>query len=367
MRLGIVEMMPGDFRTWTGEHTSAVRELGFTGFGFHLDGELAFDITPEDCRRYHEFMAGEDLDLAQFAILYKECLFSPDAAERDAVTAKINRGTEIAAALGAQSFLLRPGSLSPHGSWTPHRDNHLPQSRERLIETLQPIARKAEAEGVILAMETHVVSIMDPPAACRDIVADVGFDHFRLIMDAVNHFGSIQTVYRSTEFLNHIFDTMGPLAPVAHLKDLKVSPGLVVHIDQEIPGEGELDLALMLQRFDALVATSPQYASPRCEHRLRHPAARLPSSGSGPRHRPHICLTRHVFRSHGVGWKVSVARCISPRRRPSFLAVSVVMWPNCRRRGSHLYRMQGRVPESCSDATTICSPVGVRTTWGTGS
>ena len=100
MRLGIVEMMSGDFRTWTKDHTRAVRDLGFTGFGFHLDGETAFDIAPDDCRRYHEFMAGEGLDLVQFAILYRECLFSPDAAERAAVTVKINRGTEIAAAQG---------------------------------------------------------------------------------------------------------------------------------------------------------------------------------------------------------------------------------------------------------------------------
>ena len=252
MRLGIVEMMPGDFRTWTKDHTRAVRDLGFTGFGFHLDGETAFDITPDDCRRYHEFMAGEGLDLVQFAILYRECLFSPDAAERAAVTVKINRGTEIAAALGAQAFLLRPGSRSPAGSWTPHRDNYLPESRDLLVETLKPIARKAEEDGVILAMETHVVSIMDPPEKCRDIVEAVGADHLRLIMDAVNHFGSIQDVYHSSAFLNCIFDAVGPLAPVAHLKDVKVSPGLVVHIDQEVPGEGELDLALMLQRFDAL-------------------------------------------------------------------------------------------------------------------
>jgi sugar phosphate isomerase/epimerase len=39
---------------------------------------------------------------------------------------------------------------------------------------------------------------------------------------------------------------------LAHIKDLKVSNGLVLHIDQEVPGEGELDLALVLKRFDAL-------------------------------------------------------------------------------------------------------------------
>ena len=39
---------------------------------------------------------------------------------------------------------------------------------------------------------------------------------------------------------------------MAHIKDLKVSNGLVLHIDQTVPGEGELDLALVLQRFNAL-------------------------------------------------------------------------------------------------------------------
>ena len=252
MRLGAVERMPGDFRTWSKAHTRAVRDLGFTGFGFHLDGDMAFDITAADCDRCRQFMAGEDLDLVQFAITYAECLFDPDPAVRKAVTAKIDRGTEIAAQLEAQAFLLRPGSASGAGSWTPHPDNHLPESRERLIDTLGPIAAKAEREGVILAMETHVVSIMDPPEVCRQIVEAVGSDHLRLIMDVVNHFGNIQDVYHSTEFVDHVFDAVGELCPVAHLKDLRVSPGLVVHIDQAVPGEGELDLGRMLQRFDAL-------------------------------------------------------------------------------------------------------------------
>lgn len=252
MRLGIVEMMPADFRTWTAQHTQAVRDLGFTGFGFHLRGEDVFDIRPADCRGYHEFMAGEGLDLAQFAITYGECLFDPDPAVRARVTAKIDAGTRIAAQLSAQTFLLRPGSRSPAGSWTPHRDNHSPESRDLLIETLKPIARTAEREGAILAMETHVVSIMDPPEKCRYIVEAVGSPNLRLIMDAVNHFPSIQDVYHSRAFLDRIFDAMGTLAPVAHLKDLKVSPGLVVHIDQAVPGEGELDVGHMLARFHAL-------------------------------------------------------------------------------------------------------------------
>ncbi len=252
MRLGIVGMLPGDFRTFTKTQMAAIRALTFTGFGFHLNGDDIFDITTADCRHYHQLMAGEGLDLAQFAITYNECLFHPERAIRERAMTKINRGTEIAAQLCAQAFLLRPGGLNPAGPWAPHRDNHRPENTARLVETLKPLAQKAEQEGVLLALETHAVSVMDPPEKCRAIIEAVGSNHLRLIMDAVNHFQCLQQVYHSTEWVNHIFDVMGPIAPLAHLKDLKVSNGLVLHIDQEVPGEGELDLALVLRRFDAL-------------------------------------------------------------------------------------------------------------------
>ncbi len=252
MRLGIVGMLPGDFRTFTQEHMQAIRDLGFSGFGFHLNGDDVAAITPGECAAYHRFMTDWDLDLAQFAITYDECLFHPDRQIRDRVSAKIARGTELAAQLGAQAFLLRPGGLNPAGPWTPHRDNHRPEHVEPLVETLRPLAAQAEGEGVLLAMETHAVSIMDPPEKCREIIAAVGSENLRLILDVVNHFQCLQQVYHSTDWVNHIFDEVGAISPLAHIKDLKVSNGLVLHIDQEVPGEGELDLALVLKRFDAL-------------------------------------------------------------------------------------------------------------------
>lgn len=252
MRLGIVGMLPGDFRTFRPKQMQAIRDLGFTGYGFHLDGDDVFDIAAQDCAAYRRFMAGQGLDLAQFAITYRECLYSPDRAQRESVSARIRRGTEIAAQLEAQAFLLRPGSLNPAGPWTPHRDNHRPEHVETLVDTLRPLARVAEQEGVLLAMETHAISIMDPPVKCREIVERVGSANLRLIMDPVNHFACLQQVYHSTDWVNHIYDEMGAIAPLAHIKDLKVSNGLVLHIDQEVPGEGELDLALVLKRFHAL-------------------------------------------------------------------------------------------------------------------
>ena len=40
---------------------------------------------------------------------------------------------------------------------------------------------------------------------------------------------------------------MNPISVVGHCKDIKLSNGLVLHIDEEIPGDGELDLATALK------------------------------------------------------------------------------------------------------------------------
>ena len=40
---------------------------------------------------------------------------------------------------------------------------------------------------------------------------------------------------------------MNPISVIGHVKDIKLSSGLVLHIDEETPGAGELDLALALK------------------------------------------------------------------------------------------------------------------------
>jgi len=252
MRLGVVGMVPEDFRTCTPAHLSAITALGFTGFGCHLDGALAFAITVDDCAAFKAQYTAAGLELAQFSLTYSECLFSADQQVRELVTRKIARGIALAAQLGAQALLIRPGSLNPAGPWTPARENHYPESLERLIDTLRPIAAQAEAAGVLLVMETHATSIMDSPEVCRAVVEAIGMPKLRLTMDVVNHFQTLRQVYSSSERIDHIFDIMGEIAPVAHIKDIIVQNKHVLHLDEAVPGEGELDIGRLLRRFQSL-------------------------------------------------------------------------------------------------------------------
>ena len=251
MRLGVVGLC-SDFRTLTSDEIANIKALEFTGLSFHFRSAEIPSVPPDACNRCVQMLEAAKLDLVQFGITYDECLFHPDAAVREAAIESVQRGMETAVSLGAHHYLFRPGSLNPDGAWTSHRDNHLPESMERLIETLKPIAAYAERHELTLVMETHAVSIMGSPEICREVVEQVGSDRLRIVMDFVNHFQTLRQVYDSEDRLNHIFDVMGPVAPMAHIKDISVQNGLVLHLNEEVPGEGELALGVALKRFDTL-------------------------------------------------------------------------------------------------------------------
>lgn len=251
MRLGVVGLC-GDFRTLTSDEIENIKALEFTGLSFHFRSAEIPSVPPDACSRCVRMLEDANLDLVQFGITYEECLFHPDVPVREAAIASVQRGMVTAASLNARHYLFRPGSLNPDGAWTSHRDNHLPEAMERLIETLKPIAAHAEQHELTLVMETHAVSIMGSPEICREVVERVGSDRLRIVMDFVNHFQTLLQVYNSEARLNHIFDVMGPVAPMAHIKDISVQNGLVLHLNEEVPGEGELELGVALKRFDEL-------------------------------------------------------------------------------------------------------------------
>jgi sugar phosphate isomerase/epimerase len=249
MRLGVVGMVSENFRTCTPAQMQAIAALGFTGFGCHLDGALALEITAADCAAFKALYRAAGLELAQFSLTYSECLFSAERSVRELVTKKIARGIALADQLGAQALLSRPGSLNPAGPWTPARENHRPESLERLIDTLRLIAVQAQAAGVLLVIETHATSIMDSPEICRTVIEAIGAPKLRLTMDVVNHFQTLRQVYDSGARIDHIFNIIGDIAPVAHIKDIIVQNRHVLHLDEAVPGEGVLDIGRLLQRF----------------------------------------------------------------------------------------------------------------------
>ena len=171
---------------------------------------------------------------------------------RDRVVKTIGRGIEAGRALRAHNVLIRTGSLNPAGSYDPTPENHEPGRLDVLIDTLSRVADKAEEEGMTVVIETHVLTIMGSPEINRQVIDTVGSPRLRVVMDYVNHFQSWEQAYHSTERLNHIFDVMGPISTVSHIKDISVEPGFVLHMNEEVPGAGVLDLVTAVRRWEEI-------------------------------------------------------------------------------------------------------------------
>lgn len=247
MRLGVVGMLPGDPAEIYGPHLVAIRALGLTGAGLSVSGSGSAAASAPVWQRVRRLFSEEGMDIVQVGIAYRACLFDPDDGVRERLLEDIRRGIGIAQALGGHVALIRSGSLSPNGAYSPHRDNHSPACRDRLLESLRWLAEVAESMGQTVAVETHLLTIMRSPEVNRAIIRDVGNQRLRLVMDYVNHFQTLHQVYNSRARLREIFEAMGPISAIGHCKDISVRDGFVIHMDEEVPGEGELDLGTALR------------------------------------------------------------------------------------------------------------------------
>lgn len=252
MRLGVVGMMPADFRDIDASQLAAIADLGLTGAAMHSPIASLEDVTSAECAAVRATIEASGMDFVQFGLGYGECLFDPDAAVTDTLIIGIGRGIEVAAELQANFCLLRTGSLAGRGSYSPSPANHTPECRARLVSSLRAIGDKAEAAGVTMVIETHLLTIMDSPETNASVLKDVGSDRIRVVMDCCNHFQAVHQVYDSRARLDTIFQHMGPIAGCGHLKDAAVRDGFVSHIDEEVPGEGDLDLGYLLQLWQQL-------------------------------------------------------------------------------------------------------------------
>ena len=219
---------------------------------FHASGAVLAEVTSGDLRACRQRYRDVGLELAQLGLGYGECLFDPDPAVRAAIQRTIVRGLAVAGELDAGVMLMRTGSLNPTGPYNPSPRNHEPGRLELLIDELRRVAAAAESAAVDVVIETHNLTILGSPEINRQVIETVGSARLGVVMDFVNHFQSLEQAYASTARLNHIFDVMGPISPLGHIKDLATADGFVVHLNEALPGEGCLDLHTAVRRWEEL-------------------------------------------------------------------------------------------------------------------
>jgi sugar phosphate isomerase/epimerase len=159
----------------------------------------------------------------------------------------------LGASVGADMVCIRPTSMVPNRPWSPHPLNYAPETEQRLVESLYHVTRTCADYGMPIALECHVTTTLHDPATSRRIIEQVGSRWLKVNLDPANFACDHLTAYDTTGLLNNLFDTLGPYALAAHVKDVLVEDEHVVHISETQPGTGLMDFETFLRRFEALL------------------------------------------------------------------------------------------------------------------
>jgi len=248
MKLGVVGLLP----PWQQIDVAAaqrVRSAGYRGVSIFFQKPLEAD--PAAVGQLKSALENADLEVAQANGWY-EVLVHPDDAVRAEGVAGLHALTRIGRQLDAKTVYVRPGSLSPTGAWYPHAGNYAPEVFERLVDSLRAAAQTAAAEGMVLALEGHVLSLLDTPQRMRDVLDAVGSPALQFNTDPVNFIGTVRDTFDPSRVLDDLVARLGSYTVAAHLKDMAVRDHLVLRIDEVVIGEGTMDYGRLLRQMEQI-------------------------------------------------------------------------------------------------------------------
>jgi sugar phosphate isomerase/epimerase len=238
-------------------------DLGITVLGTH------FGPTPEDVEPHavvtREWLAGWGLRIVQ-ATGHNPVLVGDDPARREADLQRFTRSFIVARLLGSPMVLTGCGSYHPTHHYGPHPRNHTPEARERIVEFLRLAAPRAEDNGVVLALECHLITALDTPEHIREVVDAVGSPSIKVNFDPVNLLDGVDAVFDSGARMDAMLTELGPRYHwTAHAKDVLIEPRLALHLEEAVCGDGQLDWPAYLRCAERL-GTPERPAAVLVEH-----------------------------------------------------------------------------------------------------
>jgi sugar phosphate isomerase/epimerase len=242
------DITPDRLARWSG--------LGVRGLITH------FATAPDEVAALHaptlsRLLVDHDVAIFQYAGVNAN-LVHPDRDLPGEVVPRIRAACVAAQRLGAQMLICGCGSYDERNFYGPHPGNHTEPARRRLIDALRLIAPIVADHGLVLALECHVLTTLDTPERIREILDEVDSPAVGANFDPVNLLGSVAAVHDNAVEVRRIRSVIGDRCTAsAHIKDVRITTELVVHIAEAPPGHGCLDYAAYFEAVSTLPAGSP--------------------------------------------------------------------------------------------------------------
>jgi sugar phosphate isomerase/epimerase len=248
MKLALLgETIPRDPAAVSDRVAARVAELGFAGVGVHF-GDRPETLAPGVLRAAAETFAARGVQVVH-SWAFGACLVHPDRDGRAEAITTLEGALRVGRDLGAEAIICGAGSVAPEGGYAPDPANHSALTADKLVSTLRAVAGVCEASGVAIALEPHVLTVLDTPERIADVVARVDSPWIGVNLDPVNLLDGLASLYDANGLLDRVFAALGSVARSGHLKDAYVEHQFVLHISECPLGEGLFDVAAFVERF----------------------------------------------------------------------------------------------------------------------
>lgn len=178
----------------------------------------------------------------------------------------------VARELGVSTLATFSGTVSDGTAlqWDP--ETHSEASYQTFVETMRQVMPVAEAEGITIAIEPFVVTVVKDPATFLRAVADIGSPNLRLAMDVVNFYWPEDILQpRQNQWMTECFEKTRDHIAVVHVKDLAPRDG-----DRPTPGKARIGGGMLdFAHFARCVKESSYRGRLSVEH-LGRPETEIP-------------------------------------------------------------------------------------------
>lgn len=158
------------------------KAAGFEGIELTLEatGEITMDSSAADMARYADMAASKGLALKTFAtgLAWETPALSPDPAVAEKGIAIVRKCLELAAALGAETILCVPGTVTD--------DYAYDRAYADLISTFQKLGPEAKDAGVVIGLENVWNKFLLSPLEFARAVDEIGQEYVKVYFDVGN-------------------------------------------------------------------------------------------------------------------------------------------------------------------------------------
>ncbi len=231
-----------DGRSWDSpeEWVQIIKEMGYNAVYCPIDADASLPIR----HSYRKLMKENDLRLGEVGAWANP--LAADEKERHANITYCQRQLELADEMDAACCVNIVGARGEIWDGA-YRDNFDAYTYELIIDSIREIIDGVKPRNAYYTIEPMPWMVPDSPESYLQLLQDVDRKQFGVHLDYTNMICSPRLYMESPAFIKKCFRLLGPYVKSIHVKDIIMETGLPCIIREVMPGEGTIDLKLVLQ------------------------------------------------------------------------------------------------------------------------